>query len=66
MFYINRLFEINLPHRVFKIFKNFITLKVLSLTDSQLQVGNIKKEYAGFVREMYTTADNFSLSCKIA
>lgn len=31
--------------------------------DGKSQIGNIKKEYAGFVTEMFTKADKFSISC---
>ena len=32
--------------------------------DGSSQIGKITKEYSGFVREMLTTADNFSITCK--
>lgn len=32
-------------------------------TDGVLEVGKLTKEYAGFVRETLTTADNFSITC---
>lgn len=34
-------------------------------SDKSTQIGNLKKEYAGFVKEMFTKADRFSISCKI-
>lgn len=32
--------------------------------DQQNQIGKISKEYAGFIREAFTTADRFGVSCK--
>jgi hypothetical protein len=31
--------------------------------DEETQVGKINKIYAGFVREAFTTADRFGISC---
>jgi hypothetical protein len=33
-------------------------------TDGINEVGSIKKKYAGFVKEAFTTADNFGITCK--
>lgn len=38
--------------------------QVLSL-DGKTQVGKVCKEYSGFIREAFTNADNFSISCKL-
>jgi hypothetical protein len=32
--------------------------------DGSNNVGVIAKKYAGFIREAFTTADNFSITCK--
>lgn len=32
--------------------------------DGDSQIGKISKEYSGFVTEMFTKADRFSISCK--
>jgi hypothetical protein len=37
--------------------------RVMAL-DGQTEVGNVTKEYAGFIKEAFTTADNFSINCK--
>jgi hypothetical protein len=38
-------------------------MKVLSLSDD-IQIGKINKMYAGFVKEAFTVADKFGVSCK--
>lgn len=32
-------------------------------SDGETQVGKIAKQYAGFIKEAFTTADNFGISC---
>jgi hypothetical protein len=32
-------------------------------SDGETQIGSIVKEYNGFVKEMFTTADRFSITC---
>jgi len=31
--------------------------------DGSTQIGNVAKEYAGFIREAFTVADRFSVKC---
>ena len=33
--------------------------------DGVTHKGKVQKEYAGFAREMFTNADNFSIDCKL-
>ena len=39
-----------------------IILKLFSM-DGVTYKGKVQKEYAGFVKEMFTLADNFSIDC---
>ena len=41
----------------------FCTCKVLS-ADGQNQVGKISKQWSGLVKEAFTDADNFGITCK--
>jgi hypothetical protein len=33
-------------------------------TDGESQIGQIRKEYSGFIKEVFTNADNFTITCK--
>ncbi len=37
--------------------------KLLAL-DGETQIGKINKQYSGFLKEAFTTADKFGVSCK--
>jgi hypothetical protein len=38
--------------------------RVMAL-DGQTEVGAVTKEYSGFIKEAFTTADNFSINCNL-
>ncbi|VDO01279.1 unnamed protein product [Rodentolepis nana] len=44
-------------------FTDRLQFKIQS-ADSQAELGIIRKEWAGFMREMFTDADDFSVACK--
>ena len=44
-------------------FSLFFSQKVLAL-EGGTQVGKIDKQYAGILKEAFTTADKFGVSCK--
>ena len=43
---------------------SFILQKVLSL-DGTNEVGRISKQWSGFLKEAFTDADNFGVTCKL-